>query len=260
MTGKMTIALLKREAELYRSQGLHREAIGVYQKILEIGVPLDPEVRQAVRNRLQVLSRELAALDAGPGEAISAKEVDLIRSGLDAAGGRCDPHDCARAFREMGLFEEALTAYAELYQPRRPAPDVLAGLCECLCRCCPAASLPERVSLLLAPHGLDRRQTADAQFDLAEAAEKMGFGDTALALYRAVHQVDPCYPGLRQRLDGLVGRGKWRLAFAARSLRSSFARVLESGALVGGLARRLRLLPAALASRLRDRGYPAARN
>lgn len=177
MTGKMTIALLKREAELYRSQGLHREAIGAYQKILEIGSPLDPEVRQAVRGRLQVLSQELAALDAGPGDAIATQEVDLIQSDLDAAGDRCDAHNCARAFREIGL------------------------------------------------------------------------------------QIDPGSPGCRQRLDGLGGRGGLRLAPGARRLRSSFARVLENGAF-GGLARRLRLLPAALANRLRakGKGYSAARN
>jgi tetratricopeptide (TPR) repeat protein len=259
MTGKMTIALLKREAELYRSQGLHREAIGVYQKILEIGSPLDPEVRQAVQGRMQVLSQELAAIETGPCDAISATEVELIRSAWDTGGDPCNLHNCARAFREMGLFEEALAAYAKLYQPLCPAPDVLAGLCECLTRCCPAAKRPERFVHLLLPHGLDSRQTADAQFHLAEVAEKTGFGETALALYRAVHQIDPGYPGLRRRLNGLSGRGQLRFARAARRFGSSFARVLENGAL-GGLARRLGLLPAALASRLRAKGYPAARN
>jgi tetratricopeptide (TPR) repeat protein len=258
MTGKMTIALLKREAELYRTQGLHREAINVYEKILETGSTLDPEVRQAAQCRVDALAQELRVLEPGPGDAISPAEVDSIRGGWKDRGDACDPYNCARVFREMGLFEEALAEYAKLYQPLRPAPDALAGLCECLSRCCAPASLPQRFARLLVPHGLDVRETADAQFDLAATAEKKGFAETALALYRAVHRIAPDYPGLRRRLDELAGRGKCRLALGALWGRLGGPLVSDNGA-CRGFPHRLRLLLAALANRLRAKAYPAAR-
>lgn len=115
MTGKMTIALLKREAELYRTQGLHREAISVYEKILEAGSALDAEVWQAAQCRVEQLSQELAVLECAPVDAISPAAVDLIRGVWEGRGDTCDPHNSARAFREMGLFEEALAEYAKLY-------------------------------------------------------------------------------------------------------------------------------------------------
>jgi tetratricopeptide (TPR) repeat protein len=259
MTGKMTIALLKREAELYYTQGLHREAIGVYEKILETGSALDPEVRQAAKCRVDVLAQELAALESGPEDVISPAEVDLIRGEGKDRGDLCDPYNCARAFREMGLFEEALAEYATLYQPMSPAPEALAGLCECLSRCGTPASLPERFARLLDPHGLDVRKTADAQFDLAATAERKGFLETALALYLAVHRIAPDYPGLRGRVAELAGHRKWRLALAARWGRLCGALVSENGA-CRAFPHRLRLLLAALAHRIRAKGYPAARS
>jgi hypothetical protein len=141
MTGKMTIALLKREAELYHSQGLHREAISVYEKILETGSALDPEVRQAAQCRVEVLAQELAALESGSEDAILPAEVDLIR----------------------------------------------------------------------------------------------------------------------ERVAELAGHGKWRLALAARWGRLCGSLVSENGA-GRGFPHRLRLLLAALAHRIRAKGYPAARS
>jgi len=259
MTGKMTIALLKREAELYRTQGLHREAISVYEKILEAGSALDAEVWQAAQCRVEQLSQELAVLECAPGDAISPAAVDLIRGVWEGRGDTCDPHNSASAFREMGLFEEALAEYAKLYQPLRPAPEVLAGLCECLSRCCTPASLPQRFARLLAPHGLDVQETADAQFDLAATAEKAGFSETALALYRGVHRIAPDHPGLRQHLDKMSGRAKWPLVPATLWSRVCSQLVSENGA-CRGFTQRLRLLLAALANRWRAKGYPAVRH
>lgn len=110
MTGKMTIALLKREAELYRIQGLHREAINVYEKILAFGSTLDPEVRQAAQCRVQVLSRELAKLESGPADAVSPAEVDRIRGGWGEGGDPGDPHHGARAFRRFAQCLQPLFA------------------------------------------------------------------------------------------------------------------------------------------------------
>ncbi|MFY9942562.1 MAG: hypothetical protein WAK57_10345 [Desulfobacterales bacterium] len=83
----MTIALLKHEAELYHTQGLHREAISVYEKILETGSALDSEVRQAAQCRVAVLAQELAALESGPEDAFLPAEVDLIRGRVDELAG-----------------------------------------------------------------------------------------------------------------------------------------------------------------------------
>lgn len=110
MTGKMTIALLKREAELYRTQGLHREAIDVYEKILAFGSTLDPEVRQAAQCRVQVLSRELVKLESGPADAVSPAEVDRIRGGWGERGDPGDPGHGARAFRKFAQCLQPLFA------------------------------------------------------------------------------------------------------------------------------------------------------
>lgn len=110
MTGKMTIALLKREAEVYRTQGLHREAINVYEKILAFGSTLDPEVRQAAQCRVQVLSRELAELESGPPDPVLPAEIDLIRGGWGEGGAPGDPHKGARAFRRFAQRLQPLFA------------------------------------------------------------------------------------------------------------------------------------------------------
>lgn len=110
MTGKMTIALLKREAEVYRTQGLHREAINVYEKILAFGSTLDPEVRQAAQCRVQVLSRELAELESGPPDPVFPAEIDLIRGGWGEGGDPGDPHKGARAFRRFAQRLQPLFA------------------------------------------------------------------------------------------------------------------------------------------------------
>ena len=258
MTGKMTIALLKREAELYCTQGLHREAISVYQKLLATGSTLDPEVRKAAQCRVDQLTAELAALESGAEEAISTTEIDLIRGGWKDAGDACDLYNCARAFLEMGLYEEALAEYVKLYHPLRPEPDVLAGLCECLSRLCEPENLLDRIARLLQAHGLDARETAEAQFDLAAIAEKSGFTAVAVVLYRAVHRCDPDFPEVRQRLNDLGGRGAscsggttlWSRIFPPSVVENTKCR---------GFFHRLKMLLSELASRFHKMVFPALR-
>ena len=50
---KIGLALIRKEADLYRSQGLHGEALGLYAKYIARSANIDPGTKSSIKKQIQ---------------------------------------------------------------------------------------------------------------------------------------------------------------------------------------------------------------
>lgn len=201
MTRKVTIALTKKEAELYRSHGLHREAITLYTKLLDTTPDIPPTIEQAIKAKIGRIRHEMDAADTALPTDISSSEVQSLKAGWCDHNNPLDIFNTAAALKEIGLYHEAVEQYRKLlgldYPFLRYAPDMVA----CLLKAYSPDKLIEHVETLIQQTRLQDLDEADLRFSLAVIFERNESLQAALALYQTVMDSDADYEGLEAKIE-----------------------------------------------------------
>jgi tetratricopeptide (TPR) repeat protein len=136
-----------------------------------------------------------------------------FKRGVDQALGESDGearYDLGIAYREMGLFEDALGEFgAALAAPARHL-DALHMLALCSLDLGRGQDAVTQLGRALALPDVPTPQQAALRFDLGRAHESLGEPGTALEAYRSAGRLDPELPGLAARiadLEALAGSG-----------------------------------------------------
>lgn len=129
---KSNITTKVNEATVYRAMGLPKEALHVYQQILMETLGLPPQVRDKIRERILLLRKEISDQDRVDGQKISQEDINLFRETVDVNGSVQGILDKARAFQEIGLYEEALVEYRRLFDMKYPTKKIVAKISGCL--------------------------------------------------------------------------------------------------------------------------------
>lgn len=132
MKKPMNIPAKIRESEVYRSMGLPDEALKVCQQILLQGVELDPRTREKIKERILQLRKDISEQEKPGVPQISNNDVHLIKRAIDHHGGIQGVLDKADAYKEMGLFREAIGEYQKLLHMNYPKKEIVAELSGCL--------------------------------------------------------------------------------------------------------------------------------
>lgn len=114
MIGKITTILAKKEAESYRSQGLHEEALQLYQNLLANSPNIDPAFKAGIQSQMQSLNVELNTKPNDKPSQLSAGEIIRIKKGWGSSATEGDRLICAQAFYRIGNFQDALNELIDL--------------------------------------------------------------------------------------------------------------------------------------------------
>jgi hypothetical protein len=179
MANRIAGALIRREAETYRAQGLPGEALALLKRKLAAGLRLPPDVRQAFELQVRQLEIEVADQSAEGPEALSDAQLDVIRQGWcgEGEGPVEDLAVCAQALHAVGSCRNALKEFGLLIRRGYPVQRVVGAMADCLARLHAPAALEAAVDRLAAV--LFRASQARLEFtqSLAEELVKAGFGD-----------------------------------------------------------------------------------
>jgi hypothetical protein len=135
MAGKIRAALIRKEADTYRSQGLHREARELYAQLLNSTSNINPQTEEAVRRQIeQIRAAEHEAGDAQERRKLSVELLDILKSGWGDKPTESDYLVCAHALMELGCFAEALEEFRPLAGMDTAAEDILEPVAACLIR------------------------------------------------------------------------------------------------------------------------------
>jgi tetratricopeptide (TPR) repeat protein len=132
MSPSIRIAQIKHEAEIYFSQGLHQEALTVYERLLANSSDLHPSIVATINESIHHIRSAAQDRDRDEAELMSDVEITLIKKGWK---GHATDEEClasAQALVNMGLYKDALEEYRQLLKNRFLTPDVMRGVAMCL--------------------------------------------------------------------------------------------------------------------------------
>lgn len=194
----------RKVAEAYETHGLYDEAISVYRQILSSFPDLADETRAAVEEKINALSQEIDGLEGDGAPALSGEDVSHIKSGLSIGGSAPEIFDSASAFKELGLYKEALGEYRKLFGTDYPVEEFYGEVIECLFALFPPSRVVEEVEAIATENSLDDKSRAKLKYELGLALEQRDYKELAIQSYRSVQHIDPVYPKIKEKLEAVA--------------------------------------------------------
>ena len=187
-----------KEAEIYRSMGLLRESLTVYDEILS-GLSKDEAGRkETIQKTIQTLKDEIESLESHIPE-ISQEDITVIKEAV-AFGGQGSMLDNAAAFKQLGLMNEAVAEYEKLFETDYPVIKIIPDFVECLLNLVPPDEAVERALRATAKSTLDDRQLAQVRYSVGLQLEHSGHKDLALQQFNSASKLDPANREIAQKL------------------------------------------------------------
>lgn len=204
------------EAETYRSMGLLGESLAVCEGLLSKPLDLRPDIAEEIRSRVEWLKGQMAEEET-EAKSLSEKDIALIRDALSKEDAKGVVLDSASAFRELGLYSEALGEYAKAVASQYPLEEIVPAIAECLLRIQPQSAILEQLEVLLGSPGLQEGRRNALKGLLSSEVERRGLKELASEIQQcaapgaqvpAKDRVRPDFRGLSpaaiSRCEGLL--------------------------------------------------------
>ncbi len=186
MGNKLTIAFTRREAELYRSQGLFEEAQQLYRDVLDNTDALGGRLSKSLQNQILKIEDELAAMEVDLVDFVSARDMTILKRSWLGADSTSDILTCATAFGDIGLFEAGVEEYRKLIRRKLPVAKFVRGLTDCLLGIHSQATIEGAIEQIIAQDFHNGHHPALLRAAFALDLERRGYYQTALNLYKAL--------------------------------------------------------------------------
>ena len=187
-----------KEAEIYRSMGLLKESLIVYDEVLA-AMPKDDAKRTEFLNKtIRTLKKETERQETSAPE-ISQEDISVIREAV-AVDGQSGILDNAAAFKQLGLMNEAVSEFEKLFETDYPVIKIIPDFTECLLNLVRPNEAVKRVLYMVGKLDLQTTQLARIQFLLGLQLEDGGHKSLALAQYKSASKLDPTNHDISQKL------------------------------------------------------------
>lgn len=126
MVGKLTAALIRKEAEAYRAQGLHEEAFALYDELLSSSPNIDEALKSDIQSQMDDITEEMEAFSSHEeGPSMSSKEIMQLKDGWTKNASSAEILISAQGLCQIGAHRDALPEFAKLLKAGI-APDKIA--------------------------------------------------------------------------------------------------------------------------------------
>ena len=186
MTGKIANALIRKEADTYRSQGLSQEALDLYKNLLASSPHIPPDIKAAIERQLQQIELEIGCAASEERQELSDEQIAVIKQGWGEHAAVEDIVTCAKSFYQVGRYGDALEELKKL-GPKGYAPKRLIGpIAACLVRLHGSEALPAAVDQLASELFRESEEILSFQLAIAQKMHKHGRRDHCRLLLRHV--------------------------------------------------------------------------
>ena len=193
-----------KEAEVYYSMGLLTECLNVYEQALSDIPEQDSTAREEIRGKISLLKKEIVAQDEIDARNLSATDISNFKKTLSSDTSAPAILDSASAFKELGLYAEAISEYEKLFGLDYPPEKIIPEIGGCLLRIHSPSKVVEKVENILSEHKLDNKAVAQIKLGLGMEMEKRDRKDVALDLYKSAREIDPKDSEVKKRLDSIM--------------------------------------------------------
>ena len=192
------------EAEVCRSMGLYSDSLSIYEKILGSVSPQDTQTHDKIEKRIRLLKHEIDSQDESAPKGVSAKDITMLKERLSDQGDVPAILDSASAFKEMGLFAEAIPEYAKLLKEDYPVDKVIPELTESLIKVHSPSKASEVLNKLISDQKVPKDKVAPIKFQFGQEMEKRDHREVALDNYKEANKLNPGDAEIRKRMDSMA--------------------------------------------------------
>ena len=199
--GKTDIESRLEEAETYYSMGLLDESLSIYENIISDISELDPQNRETINERINLLKKEAKEKEKRLSRTISPEDMSVIREALSIENNASEILDSATSLKELGLLKEAIDEYEKLFEFDYPPENIIPELVDCLMSVHPPSLVMERIEEILNQQSLSALERGQIKFRLGLDMERRDQKDLARDLYQDALKVDPQNMEIKNKLD-----------------------------------------------------------
>lgn len=132
MSHAFRIASIKHEAEVYLSQGLHEEALSVYNKFITENKDIQPAMKSTIKEFMRLIESDALKADRDENELLSEIEITWIKKGWENDSSPKDRLTSANVFLNLGLYADAFEEYRQLLEDGCLTSGVFEGTAQCI--------------------------------------------------------------------------------------------------------------------------------
>jgi type II secretory ATPase GspE/PulE/Tfp pilus assembly ATPase PilB-like protein len=194
------------EAEVCYSMGLFDESLTLFERILKDFSDLDPVRKKSIQDKIGSIEKELADRQKDEAGAVSTQELSMLKKSLSGEEDIPAILDSASAFKDLGLFEEALQEFEKLVILDFDPEKLVAALSECLVKLYSPSELFDKITRTVADQRVGVSKRAKIYYLFGAEMEKRDHRDLALDLYEKAEKESPDDPEIRKNLEVLRSR------------------------------------------------------
>ena len=179
------------EAETCYTMGLYADALKVYEAILNDYKKIDFHTKVTINDKIDTIKRELSEEEQVEPKTVSENELSLFKQNLTSQENVPTIVDSALAFKDLGLYEEAIAEYAKLFNLEYSNKRIVSEISDCLLSSQTLINFGPRVETLLEGLRLEKSIQTQIYFFFGMEMEQRDHKDLAVALYKGGLKVDP---------------------------------------------------------------------
>ena len=192
-----------KSAEAYESHGLYDEALEIYKDILSGEADLDDDFIQKIKLKVNELGKEIEDKDSDSPYNLSTEEVSHIKTGLAIGESAPEICDSATAFKELGLYKEAVSEYKKLFMTDYLIDDFFVDFLECSLAANNPAEVVKEIEEIIQENKFDNKTRASIHFMLGVELDKRQNKELAVKCYESVQKIDPIYPRIKEKIESV---------------------------------------------------------
>ena len=197
---EMDVETRIKEAEIYRSMGLLKESLSIYDEILSDAPEHETHILETINNNVRLLKMEIEDFKTDIPE-ISQEDVSIIKEAVATEGGALEILNNAEALKDLGLMKEAVAEYEKLFETDYPAIGIIPDFVESLLGSVSPNDAVEKTEQTLKKLSLEAHQLAQIKYSIGLQLEHNGNKDLAVSQFKSAAEIDPENKEIEQKLS-----------------------------------------------------------
>jgi type II secretory ATPase GspE/PulE/Tfp pilus assembly ATPase PilB-like protein len=190
------------EAKVCFSMGLYAEALGIYEEIFVFFPDLEAKIKDEINDQIKLLKKEIEELEHADSKHVSVDDISMLKA-LSSQEDVTAIFDSSCAFKELGLFGEAVAEYEKLFFLDYPVDKIVPEMNESLSRVFPPDKIMEKIALITSDGRIDNVKKARINYCFGLDMEKRDQRENALELYKSAAKIDPQNIETGKRIEAL---------------------------------------------------------
>lgn len=190
------------EAKVCFSMGLFAEALGIYEEIFVLFPDLDGKIKDEINEQIHLLKKEIDELEQADSTRVSVDDISLLKS-LSSQEDVTAIFDSSSAFKELGLFGEAVAEYEKLFFLDYPLDKIVPEMYESLCKVFSPDKIMEKIANIISDGRLDNVKKAGINYSFGLEMENRDQRENALELYKTAAKIDPKNIEIGNRIEAI---------------------------------------------------------